>query len=461
MLSELTMIAGMLREQSRTAHLSPEEREARRLEKFRRLVRHANEHSPFYRDIIASHGIDIATARPEDFPVLDKTTLMANFDRIVTDRRITRQGITDFLVTSKEPSDRFLDRYRVIHTSGTSGEVGYFLYSPDDWLRGMLSAGFRSQRARIRRPRHLGRLRFAFYGATGGHFAGITTATSTSEGVASLFVKTQAFEINRPMPETVAGLNHFRPDVLTGYTAALKMLAEKQREGLLRIKPLSIGATGETVTKADMEYLSSVFGGAQVTSAYGCTEHLALGASDPGGETMTLFDSDLMFEFREDHSLVTNLFNYTMPLIRYRMSDILIPVEQLDRSRLVVRNLVGRSEKMPTFLNARGERDFISAHIIVEVFVPGVPRFQMHLTGPERFKFLVVLDTTLDAPGKARAIYGVKAELDRILSQKGLSNVKFDVVPVEDLPVDPRTRKFRLIIDERPDNWFEQARPAA
>jgi phenylacetate-CoA ligase len=461
MFSELSLIAGALREQRTAAHLSRQEREERRLEKFRRLVGHANEHSSYYRDIIAERGIDVATCRPEDFPVLDKTLLMANFDRIVTNPRVTKQGITDFLARSKDPSERFLDKYRVIHTSGTSGEVGYFLYSPGDWLRGMFSEGFRRQRGSIKRPARLGRLRFAFYGATGGHFAGVTTATATGQGIASLFVKTAAFEINTPMLETIAGLNHFQPDVLTGYTAALKMLAEKQREGLLNIKPLSIGATGETVTKADMEFLSSSFDGAQVTSAYGCTEHLALGASDPGGDTMTLFDTDLIFEFRDDHSLVTNLFNHTLPLIRYRMSDILIPVEQPDRDRLVVRNLVGRSEKMPTFLNHLGERDFISAHIVVEIFVPGVPRFQMHLTGATHFKFLVVLDPSLDAPGKARAIYGVKAELDRILAQKGMSNVTFQVVPVDDLPVDPRTRKFRLIVDERPDNWAMQSKPAA
>src|SRR6185436_16214948 len=93
--------------------------------------------------------------------------------------------------------------------------------------------------------------------------------------------------------------------------------------------------------------------GAEVTSAYGCTEHLALGASDPGGETMTLNDANLIFEFYEDHSLITNLFNYTMPLIRYRMSDILIPVplNDPDDKRLVIRNVVGRTEKVPTFVN--------------------------------------------------------------------------------------------------------------
>src|ERR1700754_3116115 len=97
MFSEFALIAGTLREQQVAAHMSPAEREAHRLEKFRKLARYANEHSAYYRDIIAERGIDMATCTPEDFPVLDKTLLMSNFDRIVTDPRITKQGVTDFL----------------------------------------------------------------------------------------------------------------------------------------------------------------------------------------------------------------------------------------------------------------------------------------------------------------------------------------------------------------------------
>jgi len=30
-----------------------------------------------------------------------------------------------------------------------------------------------------------------------------------------------------------------------------------------------------------------------------------------------------------------------------------------------------------------------------------------------------------------------------------MDNVRFDVVPTDDLPVNPRTRKFQLILDKR------------
>jgi phenylacetate-coenzyme A ligase PaaK-like adenylate-forming protein len=164
---------------------------------------------------------------------------------------------------------------------------------------------------------------------------------------------------------------------------------------------------------------------------------------------MTLNDAELIFEFADDHSVITNVFNYTMPLIRYRMSDILIPVGAPDAHPLVIKNLVGRTERMPTFLNWDGVQDFISPHTINEIFVPGVMRFQLHLTGSTSFRFLVILDPALDAAERSTALAGVDARLKEILAQKGMPNVTFEIAPVDDLPVNPRTRKFQLIVDDR------------
>lgn len=452
MFSELGIVVSRLREARRDASLTREQYEAARLEKFRKLVRFANRHSPFYADIIRERGINIDACAPADFPVLTKTILMANFDRIVTDKRITKQAISDFLQISKDPAEKFIGRYRVMHTSGTSGEVGYFVYSSADWLGGLLGGNLRRRRRMMGRRKRVrgGRFRVAFYGATGGHFAGVTMVTSASRGIASLFADVRTFEINAPLPDTIEQLNAFQPDALGGYTAALRMLGEKQRDGFLKIAPMGIAATGETCTRSDMEFLKACFG-AEVTSAYGCTEHLALGASDPGGETMTLNDANLIFEFHEDHSLITNLFNYTMPLIRYRMSDILIPVplNDPDDKRLVIRNVVGRTEKVPTFVNREGVEDFISPHTINEIIVAGAARFQFRITGKSSFRFLIVFDPALDEAGRATTLAGVRAALDHILAQKGMSNVTFEVAPVDDLPVDTRTRKFKLIVDDR------------
>jgi phenylacetate-CoA ligase len=425
--------------------------DALKLKKFRALVRHAQARAPYYANIIRERGIDPATCVPADFPVLTKSLLMANFDAIVTDPRITRQVVADFLTRSSDPADRLFNEITVLHTSGTSGEVGYFLYAPADMAR-MNLRGFRSRQSRMpmpRRAKRFRRVRIAFYGATGGHYAGVTSVTTLRRGLKRLFLKVEVFEVNTPLPTVVEQINRFEPDLLIGYTTALKMLADEQRAARLKIRPIAVMATGEMVTKADLALLSESFGGARASSIYACTEHMFLGASNPDGETMTLLDDDLTFEFNADHSLITNLFNYTMPLIRYRMSDILRPVSAPDARSIVVESLVGRSERMPTFLNSAGASDFISPHTINEIFVKGVTRFQMQLTGPSAFRFPVCVEAALSEPERSAAVAGVEARLRQVLQQKGLGNVTFEVPIVADIPLHPRTRKFQLIVDER------------
>lgn len=442
-----------VREHRRNALMTRTELEASKLVKFRALVRHANAHSPWYAGLIRERGIDVDRCVPTDFPPLTKAELRPHFDRIVTDRRVTKAAVAEFLTRSHDPNDLFLDEFRVIHTSGSSGEVGYFVFSRDDWARG--TAGVLGEaRARIRgtapRPRRRGgRQRLAFYGAIGGHFGGVTTVSAARRGVARLFVNVGLYEVNDPLPDTVAALNDFQPDVLMGYTGGLMILAEHQRAGALDIVPRAISTVGESLGPTEKAALEESFG-CVARNAYGCSEHLGMGVQVPDRGTLLLRDDELIYELHEDHCLVTNLFNYTLPLIRYRMSDILRPVaEKTDPSSpyLEIESLVGRSEIMPRFTNPAGAEDFISPHTINEIFVAGVARFQMQLTGRDSFRFLVTLDASLDESGRRNAVAGVQARLREILAQKGLANVRFEVLPVDEIPVNPRTRKFQLIVE--------------
>src|ERR1700748_2717854 len=95
--------------------------EAAQLRKFRALARHARERSPYYAHIINERGIDPDNCVPRDFPVLTKSLLMANFDDIVTERRVTKQSVAEFLSRSTDPTERLFNELTVMHTSGTSG----------------------------------------------------------------------------------------------------------------------------------------------------------------------------------------------------------------------------------------------------------------------------------------------------------------------------------------------------
>jgi phenylacetate-CoA ligase len=444
-LDQLRTTLAKLREYRRNERMSRAEFDALKLIKFRRLVRHAATHSPYYADIIREHGIDADRCTPQDFPPLTKSMLLANFDRIATDRRITKQSIADFLGRSTDPGELFFNEFQVIHTSGSSGEVGYFVFSQDDWFRG-LAQRMRTKPEGIR----LRRLRVMFYGAAGGHYAGVSMASVGKRGLNRLLVRVAMCEINAPMPDVLRQMNEFQPELLAGYATALKILARKQQEGALRIAPLRIEVGGETMTEADRAMLSQAFK-CDIFNVYACSEHLMMGVSPQGATHMTLYDDDVIYECGADHVLTTNLFNYTLPLIRYRMSDILraLPYSGGSPPYLVIDNLVGRTEMAPTFVNAEGVEDFLSPHTINEIFVPGVLRFQMRLVTLQSFRFLACLEPSLDAAQRANALRSVEQRLREVLDQKRMGNVTFAVEAVDDLPLNPKTRKFNLIVDER------------
>jgi phenylacetate-coenzyme A ligase PaaK-like adenylate-forming protein len=447
MLTEIIMFLRKAREYRRAERMTRADLEALQLTKFRKLVRHASRRSPYYARIIQERGIDIERCVPKDFPLLTKSLLMANFDSISTAPGVTKAAIAEFLTRSKDPSELFLGKYRVIHTSGSSGEVGYFVYSPRDWVSNSLR---RPQRGSRPKRKNKGKFRMAFYGAADGHYAGVSAMASLKQGLAKLFMDVAVFEVNSPLPGVIDALNAFQPEVLIGYTTALKILAERQRQGALKLSLMGIVAAGEATTAADRAVLEQAFG-CLLTNTYGCSEHLGMGSSRPGGSEIVLYDNDLIFEFYDDHCAITNLFNYTLPLIRYRMSDILRPVA--DQSKyapyIAIESLVGRNELQPVFKNRDGAEDFISPHTINEIFVAGITRFQLHLTGDDEFRFMVCLDPALTEAQRADAIAAVGRRLREILERKRMDNVRFEVVATDDIPVNPRTRKFQLIVDRR------------
>ena len=285
----------------RNERLSRTQLGARKLQKFRRLVAHAARHSPYYAQLIRARGIAIDRCTPEQFPLLTKAILMADFDRIVTDRRVSRQGLERFLLHSIDPNERFLGEYQVIHTSGSSGEVGYFVYSLHDWARAM------AQFLRTSSSSHFFRkTKVAEFLATGGHYAGVSMTKHWIRGQGKYFVDLLLLEINSPLNDVIDQLNAQQPHVLGGYNKALKLLAAKQREGVLRVAPESIVTGGEPTSAADLAEFKAAFGGAAVFNNYGSSEHLLMGVLGPHESVMTLFDDDLIYEPHDDHTVVTN-----------------------------------------------------------------------------------------------------------------------------------------------------------
>lgn len=413
---------------------------AKQLVKFRRLVDFAYHHSPYYTQLIRERSIDPLTCVPEDFPVLTKDVLLEHFDEIVTDRTITAQRIADFIDSSTDPGALLDGKYLVVHTSGSSGQVGYYIYTPAEWERGHLHY-VRIHRLGFRR-------RVAHVAAMHGHFHGAVMSRRCQHGINRLVFNLKRFDINEPMDHIIDGLNSFRPQVVSGYGGALKMLAHFQKSGELDITPEALLYGGEPLSPEQRQEISRVFG-TPVISVYASSEHLIMGATAPGSDLMRMFEDYLIFEFASDHLLVTNLFNYSMPMIRYRMDDVLTPVgvQQRGMPFTLVTDLVGRSEHLLSFENMHGREDFIHPSIIGEFFVPNLQAFQVEVIDRHQFHFRARIDPTLSSVDRDRTLQRIHDELTALLARKEMGNVQFRIVEVDSFGIDPRTGKFRLIVD--------------
>lgn len=374
---------------------------------------------------------------------MSKTELMANFDEIVTAPGLTRQSIEAFLEKSREPSDLMNGRYVIVHSSGTSGQMAYCVYTLTEWVQGW-TGFFRAVPVFGPLPR-----KTAFFGATAGHFAAVTLAQTMHWLKIGLFHRTRKFDVNMPWGEVVDGLNEYQPHNLSCYGSLLGELSVEQERKVLNIRPRTIISGGDPLLPRDRVRAERVFG-VPVIEVYAATETLILGMAEPKSQGMVLLEDDLWIEVQDDRLLVTNLRNRTTPLIRYVISDTVTSLPAKDdydfyRGFRRIESVQGRREDKLVLLNESGQEDYIHPLLIVEIFVRGMERHQVVRTGPASFTFRVKLQAGLSEAERDRVAGEIRAKWNAILSQKRMGNVRYDVEWTEELRHDPRTGKFRLV----------------
>src|SRR5277367_6670535 len=90
---------------------------------FHGLLQYVWTHSSFYRDYYASYGIsekDLSDLTISDLPLLSKQTLMANFDKAVTDPRLCKQELEQWIQDVRDPRQLYHNDFIVMHSSGSS-----------------------------------------------------------------------------------------------------------------------------------------------------------------------------------------------------------------------------------------------------------------------------------------------------------------------------------------------------
>ena len=322
------------------------------------LVRHAVANSPFYRELLGPN-LPEGELVLQELPVLTKAAMMENFDRLVTDRRLTLPDLERH-VDGLTRDDYYRGRYRVLVTSGTSGLRGLFVFERRAWST-VIASLLRNASLMGVSPRLPHRLRWAAIGAPSPLHMSNRCASSADVGLYRLL----RLEATRPIEDLVDHLNVFQPDILQAYPSIGALLAIEQQEGRLRIRPRVVSTVGEMRTP-DMERRIREAWGVPPFDLYGMTEVGIVGSDCPEHRGIHLNEDLAIFEAVDESNrpvppgspghkvLVTNLFNYTQPLIRYEVSDMLtISVEPCScgRSLTLVSEIEGKNDDM---LHLRG-----------------------------------------------------------------------------------------------------------
>ena len=91
---------------------------------------------PFYAERL--RDVDPARFELRQLPTLTKPEMMANFDRVLTDRRLRRADLEEFLGDPNRLGQWYLGQYAPSRTSGTQGEPA--LIVQDRWMMELLFA---------------------------------------------------------------------------------------------------------------------------------------------------------------------------------------------------------------------------------------------------------------------------------------------------------------------------------
>jgi phenylacetate-CoA ligase len=299
---------------------------AERERRLRELLVWAADRSPFWRERLAGHDLaNFTEADLPSLPVLTRTEMMAEFDRVVTVPGLTLARVRQHL--DQLNGDGYLDdEYRAIITSGYIGTQAVHVYGWDSFVTFVMQ-GSRWTGRRGEAPEAV--LAQAFATSTR-HESGIFHAFSTFEsgGPAS-----HGFAGTDPLDEIVDGLNNARPAVqaLQAWPTLIWQLAQEAMQGRLTIKPTWVSVAGEVCTPPVREAVRSAWG-IEPSEFWGCSEGTY--AFPCGvGEGLHVADDLVILEPADadgnvvpygqpsERLLLTNLYNLAQPLIRYDLVD--------------------------------------------------------------------------------------------------------------------------------------------
>ncbi len=431
-----------------------EQREKIRGERLRELVRHARNNSPFYRKLYRDVPEDF---RPEDLPAVNKRVLMDNWDDWVCDRELTLAQTERFMADKNNIGKRMKGEYLVFTTSGSTGDP---LVAVCDRNADHVMGGISAWRSFARKED------LKAFILRGGKSIGIFADEGFYLGNSSIRSRLRTMPWKKkqlavssalyPVPVITEQLNRFQPAMVGGYPSNLELLIEEAEAGRLKISPVLIMSGGEYLSDDLRRRLSETFH-CYVQTSYSCTEGGTV-ACECRHRHFHVNDDWLIVEpvdregnpvpdgVLSDRILLTNLYNYTQPFIRYEVTDRVImhhePCPCGCASPWL--ELEGRTDDVISFAGAEGTVRIAPLPLYAVLKETGLMRRFQVLAYPGNR--IVMRMEEREGIERTEAFAAAEAALKEYLASQGVTDVTVELS--EEAPRQhPKSGKYKHIIN--------------
>lgn len=445
-------ILSILLDARKAAKGDPAGVERRQRARLAEMVAFARENSPLYRELY--HHLPDRIEHPSALPVIDKKMLMERFDDWCTDRAVTLRAAEALVDDPARIGERFLGKYTLYTTSGTTGRRGIFL--ADDRTMAVVTAMMLRWIGSCLSPGDILKIiarrgRTAMVMATGGHFASAVAAARLRRRQGK---RLEVLSAHMPLTELVNRLNRFQPAMLAPYASIAAMLADEQAAGRLDIHPVLLALSAEGLPQAEYGRIARVFD-AKVGNSYAASECMFMSAMCREGWLHVNADWVVFEPVDADHRpvapgepshmiLISNLANRVQPILRYDLGDSVVqrPDSCPCGSPLPAIRVHGRSADVLTFRTSHGETRVPPLALSQPIeAVPGITLFQIAQTAPQTLELRLQVAPTANED----AVWGeAEAGLRSVLAAHGLEQVTLK--RGGELPKQGRGGKFREII---------------
>lgn len=405
--------------------ITHKERMKLRDERLRELVSYVRENSPYLKKLYSDLPENFSLS---DLPVTEKQDVINNYEDWVTDRDIRLKDVEVYCERDSTSASLYLDKYTVLHTSGTTGSP---LYMVRDDHRNKLHGQMVAQRLLkgidpgiMDHTKHkVASVIYAVHGSSS--YEGFLRQQASVPGMEDRML---AINVLEDPDVIVEKLNAFQPEVLSGYASALTLLALEKQKRRLNINVKFIANSAETLTRENHLLIEEAFG-CPVKNNYCMTEggEVAMTQDGPG---MLLNEDFVIVEPVDENRkpvtdpgewsggiLITDLTNYVQPVIRYYVNDS-VKIEQIPDDQVRLPNLLIHGRVCALFELCGKMYSISGIDSMVELY-KGVVDYQFVQTADDVLQIRALTSDDVDRENTLQKIAG---EIQRYFNENGASD---------------------------------------